>query len=127
MINLEIPEKYYKLYEDITNPERMVHMKWYKYPTDPFKAEFMEWYAWRTMNIEFSDNKTHLRIVDFQAMPIPKWSNVARLNNNHYLTKARSPERLQAQKEYWENFWNNRHVAIEHAYEEDEIDELSIF
>ena len=55
------------------------------------------------------------------------WLRETSQRNNHPLTKARSPERLQAQKEYWENFWNNRHAAIERAYDENEIDELSTF
>lgn len=125
--DLEIPEKFHELYEKIIDDQVFSIDKWYKYPRDPFQAEFIEWYSWRTMNLDFTDTRSHFKINSFVAMLIPKWSHITRTGTNHPLTQARSPERLQAQKEYWENFWNNRHAAIERAYDENEIDELSTF
>lgn len=120
-MDLEVPTIFHDMYEKILDDQVFTLNKWYKYPTDQVKADFIEWYSWRTMNLDFTETRSHFKINSFVAMLIPKWSHVTRTGINHPLTQARSPERLRAQKEYWENFWNKKHQKFEEAYEYDEL------
>lgn len=56
-------EEYKDLWRKISDDEIFIVMHWYPYPKKELFRDFVEWYYKETGNIEFSEGKTHFRLL----------------------------------------------------------------
>lgn len=62
-----VPSEYEQLFSRIIEPSVFIADKWYKMPKDVFTTSFLQWYSKNTYCLEFSENKTHFKVIGYPA------------------------------------------------------------
>lgn len=120
-----VPEEYHHRYDTITNSNIFKLKHWYTYPKEQETIDFVEWYFKNTLNIEFDEHKKCFRVLRFSAPPISnRWGDENTKREMTVFQKAMQPEARQKQKEYWENYWEQKNGPKQ---TEEIIDDLSLF
>lgn len=103
----EIKEDFLPLIEKIRDSEVFRHKQWYKYPKDALQAEFIEWYFKNTLNLEFTEDKSHFRVIDYDTYEIDQFLKTNGRKKTTAFTDAMTDEAVAKQKAYWQEYHKN--------------------